>query len=109
PCTNCNDLLSLKVFKNVLQKPRPADENYKYTNNKYRNDRLASLFGCCKGLCEIIEVSDKSNSPLIWYCKGVASGKYKGDDIFGLLLQAVVVKREKEAQNIGMQNFKYVP
>ncbi|KAF8814342.1 hypothetical protein BYT27DRAFT_7250098 [Phlegmacium glaucopus] len=86
-------------------KPRPADENYKYTNNEYCNDRLASLFGRCKGLCEIIE--DKSNSPLIRYCKGVASGKYKGDDMFGLLLQAVVVKREKEARNIGMQNFKY--
>jgi len=29
--------------------------------------------------------------------------------MFGLLLQAVVVKHEKKAQNVGMQNFKYAP
>ena len=46
---------------------------------------------------------------MIRYCKGVASGKYKGDDMFGLLLQAVVIKREKEVRNVGMQNFKYAP
>ena len=46
---------------------------------------------------------------MICYCKGVISGKYKGDDMFGLLLQAVVIKREKEACGVGMQNFKYVP
>lgn len=29
--------------------------------------------------------------------------------MFGLLLQAVVVKNEKKARNVGMQNFKYAP
>ena len=46
---------------------------------------------------------------MIRYCKGVVSGKYKGDDMFGLLLQAVVIKKEKEARGVGMQNFKYAP
>ena len=45
---------------------------------------------------------------MIRYCKGVVSGKYKGDDMFGLLLQAVI-KREKEARSVGMQNFNYAP
>jgi hypothetical protein len=57
PCRNCNDLLKLKTFKNIVRKPRPADENYKHINIEYRNETLASLFGRCKGLREIIEVS----------------------------------------------------
>ena len=57
PCKNCNNLFKLKAFKNILHIPRPADENYKYVNIEYRNEKLASLFGCCKGLREIMEVS----------------------------------------------------
>ena len=56
-CKNCDKLFKLKAFKNVLRIPRPADENYKYVNVEYRNEKLASLFGRCKGLREIMEVS----------------------------------------------------
>lgn len=61
PCIECDSLLSKKLFKNVLQKPRPTDENYKYLNTEYRNDRLSSLFGRCVGLCEIMEVRSTYN------------------------------------------------
>ena len=61
-CKNCNNLFKLKAFKNILRIPRPADENYKHINIEYRNEKLASLFGRCKGLCEIMEVS------IVIYC-----------------------------------------
>lgn len=57
PCKNCSNLFKLKTFKNILRVPRPADEDYKHINVEYRNERLASLFGRCKGLREIMEVS----------------------------------------------------
>ena len=57
PCKNCSALFKLKAFKNVLQKPRPDDKNYRYNNIEYKNEKLASLFGRCTGLREIIEVS----------------------------------------------------
>lgn len=57
PCQKCSELLTLKAFKNIVRKPRPTDEKYRHVNNEYRNDRLASLFGRCSGLREIIEVS----------------------------------------------------
>ena len=57
PCQNCGDLLTLKAFKNIVYKPHPTDKNYKHVNNEYRNDCLASLFGRCSRLREIIEVS----------------------------------------------------
>lgn len=46
---------------------------------------------------------------MVRYAKGVLSGEYRGDDLFGTLLQAVVVKRDKEQRGVGMQNFKYAP
>lgn len=52
-------LFQLKAFKNVLQKPRPDEKNYRYTNVKYRNKKLAYLYGRCTGLREIIEVGYK--------------------------------------------------
>lgn len=43
------------------------------------------------------------------YVRGVMSGKYKGDDFFATLIQAMVIKRDKQERGVGMQNFKYAP
>ncbi len=41
------------------------------------------------------------------YTQGVLSGKYRGNEMFGNLLQVSIVKSEKERKGVGMQNFKY--
>lgn len=43
------------------------------------------------------------------YVKGVLDGKHKDDNLFGTLLQAIVLKRDKEARGVGMQGFKFAP
>jgi hypothetical protein len=43
------------------------------------------------------------------YTRGVLAGKYKGDDLFASVLQAMVLKRDKQERGVGMQNFKYTP
>ena len=43
------------------------------------------------------------------YVRGVLSGEYKGDDLFASILQAMVLKRDKEERGVGMQNFKHAP
>lgn len=55
PCRQCSLVLSSKHFKTASAIPRPSDEHYKYVNHEYRNTRLATLFGQCVGLREIIE------------------------------------------------------
>lgn len=123
-CQECVAVLAIKSFKSALNIARPPDENYKYLNKEYCHEKLAIHYGRCKGLREIIEVfilpiqssvpdmtvnQDNTHGPLIRYCKGVISGNYKGNNMFGNLLQAVVIKQEKEARGVGMQNFKYTP
>jgi len=46
---------------------------------------------------------------MIKYVQGVISGEHKGSDLFGSLLQAMVLKADKENRGIGMQNFQYAP
>jgi hypothetical protein len=52
---------------------------------------------------------EHQTSPMMRYAQGVMSGKYKEDDLFGSLMQAVVLRRDKEERGIGMQGFKYAP
>ena len=51
----CCSILLSKKFKNACHDPRPPDKNYKYINMIYQNKKLASLFGRCAGLRELIE------------------------------------------------------
>ncbi|KAF8221240.1 hypothetical protein L208DRAFT_1329136, partial [Tricholoma matsutake] len=85
---------------NAFQKPTPPDENYKYVNYKYRNKSLAVLYGCNAGVEE---------TPLLKYTQGVLAGKYKGDNLFASVLQAMVLKHDKQERGVGMQNFQYMP
>lgn len=58
PCSDCESLLSKKAFKNITRAPQPIDSNYKFLNQEYRNEQLSIVYGKCKGLRGIMEVSD---------------------------------------------------
>jgi hypothetical protein len=43
------------------------------------------------------------------YVKGVLDGKHKNDTLFGTLLQAIVLKQDKETRGASTQAFKFAP
>ena len=43
------------------------------------------------------------------YVQGVLSKKYKGDDLFISLIEALALKHSKEDRGVGMQRMKYAP
>ncbi|RDB22734.1 hypothetical protein Hypma_009977 [Hypsizygus marmoreus] len=108
PCTACCQLLSLKAFKNALNVDVPDDKNFKFNNTVYQGKSHIDLYAKCSGLRWIIEAEDR-NSPYICYAAGVLLGKYKGDEFFASLLEAVVMKADKESRGVGMQGFRYSP
>ncbi len=55
PCGDCKSVITLKSFKNVLNKKMPLPKNQIFTNAKYRNQVLGELYGQHIGLKEIIE------------------------------------------------------
>lgn len=55
PCAKCLELLEHKGFKNAIHIACPADKNFKYLNQQYRNKSLAEIYGRTKGLREILE------------------------------------------------------
>jgi hypothetical protein len=42
------------------------------------------------------------NLPYIRYIEGIMSGKYKGDEFFASLLQAIVMKADKEEDSSSL-------
>lgn len=55
PCLECDRVLHDSRFRRILKKPTPADENYKYTNQLFRNQLLGKQYARVKGLKTIIE------------------------------------------------------
>lgn len=55
PCQECYSVLTSKKFIVASKVAKPSDENYKYVNYGYRNQRLAVLYGRCLQLREFYE------------------------------------------------------
>ncbi|KAF9481696.1 hypothetical protein BDN70DRAFT_991713 [Pholiota conissans] len=54
PCSDCTLLLKNKVFKNALQRPTPNDDNFKYTNLRFRGDLLGKIYARTIGVKAIL-------------------------------------------------------
>ncbi|KAF7970334.1 hypothetical protein HWV62_24362 [Athelia sp. TMB] len=109
-CPKCDELLRLSNFKKALDIPMPEDENFRYNNKRWRPPRqLTELYGRITGLREIIETADSVNTPCVKFAKGVLGGKYKDLKVFTGLVEAMVMKTDREERGVGMQNFKYPP
>ncbi|KAJ6587364.1 hypothetical protein B0H10DRAFT_2234035 [Mycena sp. CBHHK59/15] len=105
----CSSLLGLKNFKQAIRRPAPDDKDYIYVNDKYRNQLLGHLYARSIGLKEIIETADAKNTPCIKFVQGTLQGKYTEFEVFGGLVEAMVMKTDKLERGVGMQNFKYPP
>ncbi|KAJ6615754.1 hypothetical protein B0H10DRAFT_2220087 [Mycena sp. CBHHK59/15] len=109
PCSECSAVLSIKGFKQSTRRPVPADKDYIYVNDKYRNQLLGELYARSIGLKEIIETADAKNTPCIKFAQGTLQGKYQEFDVFTGLVEAMVMKTDKLERGVGMQNFKHPP
>ncbi|KAJ6618077.1 hypothetical protein B0H10DRAFT_2379381 [Mycena sp. CBHHK59/15] len=109
PCSECSSILGNSRFKQAIRLPIPADENYLYVNDKYRNQELAHIYARTVGLKEIIETADAKNTPCIKFAQGTLQGKYSNYKVFSGLVEAVVQKADRVERGVGMQNFKYAP
>ncbi|KAM6495644.1 hypothetical protein JOM56_008350 [Amanita muscaria] len=108
PCTACVQVLRSKHFRAVLCKPLPIDKNYVFTNHRFRSKAMGEIYARVIGLREIIETPDPLTTPCIRYAKGVLSGHYD-NKIFAGLVEAMVMKMDREAEGRGMQNFRHPP
>ncbi|KAF8209531.1 hypothetical protein K438DRAFT_1572203 [Mycena galopus ATCC 62051] len=109
PCQPCAMLLSRRSLKRALEKKGPAKpENYIYTNEQFRNQLLGEIYGRTIGLKDIIEQPNAKTTPCVRYAQGALSGKYN-NEVFNGLVEAMVIKTDKEERGVGMQNFKYAP
>lgn len=60
PCQACASLLKLHRFQTILNKPTPANENYKYINTRFRNPLIGEQYAKVKGLKELLDAAVSS-------------------------------------------------
>lgn len=54
-CDACLQVLQSKAFRNAIRIGVPEDKNYKYLNERYRNNSLGQLYARSHGLQDLIE------------------------------------------------------
>ncbi|KAF5391500.1 hypothetical protein D9757_002470 [Collybiopsis confluens] len=107
-CCECLSLRSNPRFQAVLNRKTPLAENIKYTNRRWRNELLGHLHLRHEGMKDLIEAIDQKHSPLVQYTMGMLSGKYKDAHLAGLI-EALVIRRDREQRGVGLQGIKYPP
>lgn len=54
-CSACELVLRLKLFRNALNVPVPDKDNYKFLNERYRNELLGKVYTRVHGLSELLD------------------------------------------------------
>ncbi|KAI0037793.1 hypothetical protein FA95DRAFT_1684813 [Auriscalpium vulgare] len=109
PCERCLDVLADAKFKSIISKPAPANYNYRFVNERFRKDGWAGIVARVRGLQEIVDDPDTSRSWPVKFAIGVLEGKYTDNEVFVGIVQAMVMRKDREERGVGLQNFKYAP
>nr|GAT48523.1 predicted protein [Mycena chlorophos] len=109
PCLSCFGLLRLRNFRKAINRPLPADENFKYNNKQYLHQSTAKIFARSKGLIALFE---GKITPGLQYAVNVASRSPVGEQgtqeqFFADLLTVMTSKERKATKGKGMQGFQW--
>ncbi|KAH9835199.1 uncharacterized protein C8Q71DRAFT_858853 [Rhodofomes roseus] len=108
PCFSCLHLPSLEAFAHATKKPAPANKDFIFVNHRFRDPVLGELYAKVIGVKELIDEAQlDSCSPFVLYANGVLKGKFKSDKILSGLLEAFLIRNDKDFRGVGMQNFKW--
>ncbi|KAF8166954.1 hypothetical protein BJ912DRAFT_1149772 [Pholiota molesta] len=112
PCSDCTQVFKSKLFKNALRRPTPKDENFIYTNHRYRSHGLGKIYARTVGVKAILEHPNPMLNPYIRFAEGAINPDKKdsyNNEVFNGLVEAMVQKFDREERGVGKQNFQYAP
>ncbi|KAJ8085469.1 hypothetical protein PM082_004285 [Marasmius tenuissimus] len=108
PCFNCLSLRKDPRFLAVLRKKTPYEQNIRFTNFRWRNELIGHLHLKTVGMKDLIEAIDQKHSPLVRFTMGMLNGKYRDEHLAGLI-EALVIRRDREQRGVGLQGIQYPP
>ncbi|KAJ7178444.1 hypothetical protein C8R43DRAFT_1117832 [Mycena crocata] len=106
PCAPCKLLMTMKAFKNALNKKAADPVNLKYVPHINQNSHAGMLYAKFKGLEKLVS-EDNDFSLERRFFQHVVNGDFKDDSVFTGLIQAKVLAKDREIRGVGNQNFKY--
>ncbi|KAF6745910.1 hypothetical protein DFP72DRAFT_778941, partial [Ephemerocybe angulata] len=108
PCSECVEVHRSTPFKKAISKPIPKKENRKFVNKQYLNEVLGKQYAESKGLQDLVEDENATQSLPVRFALGCLSGKYSNKTLEGLV-KAYVTMEDRKSKGKGLQNFKYTP
>ncbi|TFK33481.1 hypothetical protein BDQ12DRAFT_670188 [Crucibulum laeve] len=88
-----------RSFRTALKCEPPRDKDLKFIPKILIDENSINWWAKIRGFREIVEA-----------CKSmVLQGKFKDNEIFNGLVEAMVTYKDKETHGVGFQNFKYAP
>lgn len=105
-CQLCKALLSDRDLNRLLDKPEPDAQNSKFNNHWIQDNNSGEKYLKIKGLSGLLN-SETPQSPYLRYALGVMNGTYKDPAILSGMLEAHMMRADRDREGKGMQNFQW--
>ncbi|KAL1701957.1 hypothetical protein EV121DRAFT_211101 [Schizophyllum commune] len=108
-CVNCVNLRSNHIFQNALNRAMPSDNNFKYTPKGYRGGPESEVYLKYEGVRDLVE--NRKDSHRVWYrfVEGCINGTYKNSGVALGMIEAMVLKAERQKHGKTLANMSYSP
>ncbi|KAI0059300.1 hypothetical protein BV25DRAFT_1809175 [Artomyces pyxidatus] len=106
PCTPCRMVSRVKTFRNALRRRAPSLKNAKYTPKSYRNELVGKAYARHTDVQELMEM-DAGQSRWLIFAKRGASGRYKNQEAFLGMMDAIMKVEDRRFRGKGLQNIQY--
>ncbi|KAJ3516574.1 hypothetical protein NLJ89_g1045 [Agrocybe chaxingu] len=114
PCSECNSLLSIREFKNAIQRAVPTDKNRAFVPDRHQNVNLGKLHMKTLGLQKLLDdheeaTEERSGNIFMRFARQYAEGNFDSENVFLGLLEVMVERADRSEKKKGFQNMKYPP
>ncbi|KZV67782.1 hypothetical protein PENSPDRAFT_610974 [Peniophora sp. CONT] len=106
PCAECDDLYLLHTFQVALNRSVPDEDNMKYVPTIYRFEELGDIYARIRGVKKLME-SDGGKGFMLRFAQGYADGQYASQDVVIGMIEALVLKNDRERKGKSLVGMRY--
>ncbi|SGY34662.1 BQ5605_C002g01664 [Microbotryum silenes-dioicae] len=106
-CIECRNLLLIPTFRKALIRKRVTGKTAKYTRNAWKgaSTLISNIYKRYAGLECLFDGRGK-RTPFLRFAQGVAKKKFKGTAILSGMIEAPVIRSDREAKGASLRGYR---
>ncbi|KDE03015.1 hypothetical protein MVLG_06482 [Microbotryum lychnidis-dioicae p1A1 Lamole] len=106
-CIKCRNLLLITTFRKALIRKRVTGKTAKYTRNAWKgaSTLISNIYKRYAGL-ECLFNGRGKRTPFLRFAQGVAKKKFKGTAILSGMIEAAVIRSDREAKGSSLRGYR---